>query len=169
MPPDGPPEVPKERPDRARHRNKIMKRVARWLYGAARIGVRASPIGRFLDAYEVGLWIYDHWAYIEAYVDEPKTLDELRAAASQRKKGYDIHHIVERSSALQDNQPLWRVDGPENLVRIPTLKHWEINAWFETPNPDYDWLTPRQYVRGKDWDERFRVGEEALRKAGVLK
>ena len=57
---DRPPEVPKERPERARHRNPFIKRVARWLLRAARVGLRVSPIGRALDVYDAGYWIYDH-------------------------------------------------------------------------------------------------------------
>ena len=61
------------------------------------------------------------------------------------------------------------IDAPENLVRIPRLKHWIINAWLELPNENFDWETPRAYMRGKDWKTRYRVGREALVKFGVLK
>lgn len=60
------------------------------------------------------------------------------------------------------------MDGPENLVRIPTLKHWELNRWFEKPNQAYDGLTPREYVKGKDREARLEVGLEGLRAVGVL-
>ena len=166
---DRPPDVPKERPERARHTNRFVKRVARWLLRAARVGIRVTPIGRALDVYEAGYWIYECWAYIEAYQDEPKTLDELRAAVSERKKGYDIHHIVERASGIEGNIPVSWLDSPENLVRIPTLKHWELNSWFETPNQAYDGLTPREYVKGKDRELRIELGLDGLREVGVLK
>ena len=60
------------------------------------------------------------------------------------------------------------IDGPDNLVRIPTLKHWQINGWYSTPNKDFGGLPPRDYLRGKSWDERERVGEMALVLYGVL-
>lgn len=85
------------------------------------------------------------------------------------KKGYDLHHIVEQGPAALDGFPRSLIDAPENLVRIPRYKHWEINAWYETSNEDYGNRTPRVYVRGKDWSERVRVGLRALIKAGVLK
>lgn len=85
---------------------------------AARVGLRASPIGRALDVYDAGYWIYDHWAYIEAYQDEPKTLDELRAAVADRKKGYDIHHIVERTPhTLNDADALILTNGLGRMLR----------------------------------------------------
>lgn len=163
-----PPDVPTVRPEKARRRSRYVKKIARWLLQGTRVGVRLSPIGRALDIYEAGLWIYDHWSFIEAYQDKPKSLGELRAAASQRRKGYDIHHIVERASALEDDFPLSRVDGAENLVSIPTLKHWELNRWYEMKNPNFGWLTPRQYARGKDWPTRLRLGLDGLRDIGVL-
>ena len=125
-----------------------------------------SPIGRALDVYEAGYWIYDHWSYIEAYQDEPRTLDELRAAAAERKKGYDIHHIVERASGITGNIPVSWLEGPENLVRIPTLKHWELNSWFETRNRDYGWLTPRAVCPRKGSERSLRSWPGGLRRWG---
>ncbi|SEO73342.1 hypothetical protein SAMN05444123_104255 [Rhodopseudomonas pseudopalustris] len=37
-----------------------------------------------------------------------------------------------------------------------------------TPNVDFDGLTPRQYLKGKSWDERRRLGMDALIKFKVL-
>jgi hypothetical protein len=85
------------------------------------------------------------------------------------EKGYDIHHIVEQTHAAQDGYPRTMIDRDDNLVRIPRLRHWEINGWYQRPNRDYDGVPPREYLRGKDWDERRRVGLEALVRYGVLR
>lgn len=61
------------------------------------------------------------------------------------------------------------INAPENLVRIPRYKHWEINAWYDTKLEAYELRTPRDHVRDKDWAERMRVGFRALIEAGVLK
>jgi hypothetical protein len=108
---------------------------------------------------------------IRTFGNPPKSLEELQRDVDARKgqPGYDIHHIVEKTPALRDEYPSSKVNGPENLVRIPRLKHWIINAWLETPNENFDWETPRAYMRGKDWDIRYRIGLEALAKFGVLK
>jgi hypothetical protein len=60
------------------------------------------------------------------------------------------------------------IDGPDNLVRISTLKHWEINRWYETSNEEFGGFTPRVYLKGKAWSARTRVGYKALIDNGVL-
>jgi len=113
--------------------------------------------------------LYQSIPYISSYLDAPRSLQELQEAAATPKTGYDVHHIVEQSSAVADGYLRTRVDAPENLVRIPTMKHWEINAWYQTQSRRFNDMSPRDYLRHKDWDERRRVGLEALMRYGVLK
>ena len=61
------------------------------------------------------------------------------------------------------------IDGLEQLGPYPTLKHWQITAWFMRRNPRYGGLSPRAYLRGKSWAERMKVGTETLIEFGVLK
>jgi hypothetical protein len=61
------------------------------------------------------------------------------------------------------------IDDPDNLVRIPALKHRDITSWFQTKNDDFGGLSPREYLRGKAWEERRQFGLKALVDAGVLK
>jgi hypothetical protein len=65
--------------------------------------------------------------------------------------------------------PRSKIDARDNLVRIPTLKHHEITGWFGKPNKNYAGKSPREYLRGKDWAERTRVGRDALIEHKVLK
>ncbi|MGB6174904.1 MAG: hypothetical protein WBF43_00860 [Methylocella sp.] len=78
---------------------------------------------------------------------------------------------MEQTPARDDKKiPDALIDEPDNLVSIPRLKHWEITGWFmRGNNDDYGGLSPREYLRGKSWDERRRVGLDALIDAGVLK
>jgi hypothetical protein len=49
------------------------------------------------------------------------------------------------------------------------MKHWDINEWYETANPDYGDVSPRVYLRGKDWEEGRRGGaDESLRELLTL-
>jgi hypothetical protein len=49
------------------------------------------------------------------------------------------------------------------------VKHWEITNWYKVANKKFEGLTPREYLKDKDWAERLRVGREGLIEAGVLK
>lgn len=115
------------------------------------------------------VWASELEPYVSAYLDEPQTLEELQKRVASPAWGYDIHHIVEQTPAENEGFGRDIIDGPDNLVRVPTLKHWEINSWFGTKQEEFGELSPRDYLRGKDWDERTRVGHEVLVKHGVLK
>jgi hypothetical protein len=80
----------------------------------------------------------------------------------------DIRHIVEQAPAAREGHAHEDIDGPDNLVRIPTLKHWEITGWYMRGNERYGGLSPREYLRGKGWDERRSIGLYALERFGVL-
>ena len=87
----------------------------------------------------------------------------------ESEPGYQDHHIVGQHA---DNRAQFGdslIDSPENLVRIPTLKHIDISAWYSTRNDGFDGLSPGDYLRGKDWDEQMRVGLDRLRESKVLK
>jgi hypothetical protein len=88
-------------------------------------------------------------------------------------RGYDGHHIVERWSKSDGIPEEW-IELSENIVRIPKLKHWEINSWLSKPNKDYknlegDPISPREYMKGKSWEERCGFGLKVLRDFGILK
>jgi hypothetical protein len=154
--------IPGGQPKTQQERNYIAQQVAR--------NVRLA--GEYLSevATSTKHWLNEKYWEIRSFQDAPKSLEELHDGVFQAdKRGYDIHHIVERASARNDNYPDSVINRADNLVLVPRYKHWEINSWFETPNNDYDELTPRQYLQGKSWDEKRYIGIKALRDVGVLK
>jgi hypothetical protein len=144
------------------------KAGVRWLARAAldAAGIAAPEIAAALEIGE--LLAEAALPYVLAYFDPPQSLANLNAAANDPQTGYDIHHIVEQATAAADGSEDDLMDSPDNLVRIPTLKHWELNAWYTRPNPDFGNQSPRQYLSGKSWDERRLVGLIGLQKIGVL-
>ena len=154
------PDIPKEKPKTSRERVAAYKMAARALVKFA------GPVG---VVFEATSWLYNHRPLIEAYNDPPKSFEELQQNVSLWRLGYDNHHIVEQSQARADKYPQEKIDGPDNMVSIPRMKHWDINKWYQTENPDYNWQTPREYLKDKSWDERRKVGIRALVDAGVLK
>jgi hypothetical protein len=151
------PIIPRERPPTAQERNGAARELARWLL---------KNQGQVAEGAH---WLFEYQDAIQAHLDPPRTLEELQDAVSNPKKGYDIHHIVEKMSAEADGFPKSVIHGPENLVRIPKFKHWEITGWHMTKSKNYGGLPPREYLRGKDWATRMQIGIDALILHGVLK
>jgi hypothetical protein len=106
---------------------------------------------------------------LQTALENPKSLEELQRAANEPAPGYQIHHIVEQQAAAADGDSQEMINSPDNLVRIPTMKHREITGWYMTSNRRFGDLSPREYLRGKSWDEKRRVGLDALVDFGVLK
>jgi hypothetical protein len=176
---DEPPEVPPEPPPSNKVRNQWIRTVAQWLARAS--GIAAGKAGDWrAKALAVALqgasWLVDALPSIISYFDKPKDLRDLQDAANQpSEEGYQDHHIVEEQADSKhelSNTRLFGKDqlqGSENVVRIPYWKHWEISAWYSKPNEDFGWQTPRDYMRGKSWEEQYNFGLEQLRKRQVLK
>ena len=164
---DPPPKVPARRPETTRQRNRVAKQVAYW---AARSALRISggPLGVVITLAEAAIWLHEMYPAIQSYQDPPKSLEDLQKAVASREKGYDVHHIVEEDAARKAGFPEHWINGPDNLVRIPTLKHWQVTGWYMIPNGDFDGMTPREYLRDKDWIERQRVGYDALMRLRIL-
>src|SRR6185437_2485719 len=156
---DSPPEIPEERPATSPERTSFLKAAARRVAAGVALHVLTASAP----------WLLTQAALINSYNDPPKSLEELQQAVATDRPGTDIHHIVEQSAAAGYGFSRDVIDSPENLVRIPRLKHQEINAWYQKPNPDYSWKTPRQYLSGRNLEVRRAVGLEVLRKFGVLK
>jgi hypothetical protein len=180
---EDPPEIPEVGPAfNTRAFWNFVKVAARWLAKAGwrpvlpiaiRMELEATiggRIGQFLVAMEAAYWTYKAYPYIHSYFDLPKTLEDLR---QNIKPGYDEHHIVERWSR-KDGIPEEWIESPDNIVPIPKLKHWEINSWLDTETSEFkdekgNEMTPREYIRGKSWKERYQFGLDVLKRFGVLK
>ncbi len=167
-----PPPTPPTDPLTEKLRNVFAKQAGRWLARAIVNGA-IGPEGEYLTTLEAAAetagWLYDKLPYIRAYLDGPKPLEELQRSVGKPQKGYEVHHIVEQTPAAREGHARGDINGPDNLARIPTLKHWEITGWYMTRNKNFGKLSPREYLKGKSWEERRRVGIDALIRFKVLK
>ena len=174
---DDVPPIPAEDPGPST-RWQVIKAVASW--AAKRLAILAGediaggPVGWLLNAAQIASWVHSDAPYIQAYTDPPQSLEDLQAAAHGARPGYDVHHIVEQASGRGGEIPPELINEPENLVSIPTLRHWELNSWYQRKNLEFqdaegNDMTPRDYLMGKGYDERRRVGLIGLRAVGVLK
>jgi hypothetical protein len=170
--------IPDQEPPTEQLRNSVIRSVATWLgRAAASLGplflldprVRAA-----FAALRAAAWIYRYFPRIASYLDNAKTLEELQSAVDEGADGYEIHHIVEVQKNSVSSQANWlrfrdRINSRENLLRVPYWKHVEISSWYSRANRDFGGLSPRDYLRGKSWEDQYNVGIDVLRKFGVLK
>jgi hypothetical protein len=114
-------------------------------------------------------WLKEYHDILQAGRDEPKTFQELQQGLREDKAGYDVHHVVEKAAAKDAGFAAAQIDGPENLVRVPRIAHFQITGWYMAKNDEFDGQSPRQYLAEKSWEERRQVGLYALVKFKVLK
>jgi len=160
------PPLPAERPDRTYPWGRS---VADALAATFAMGNMAAvhAIARMVDA---AGWLADQYANIESYFDPPKTYEELSANARIKgpHPGYEDHHIVEqgRQNDFLDQD---QIQSPENIVRIPYYRHKDVQSYYQTTLEELGGLTPREYLKGKSFEEQFDFGLKALRKLGIVK
>lgn len=161
----GPPKLPAKRPPDRPTRMAMVKAAAKWLARLPVAGVAAEIYVGTLRHVE---WLEGYQSAIATYRDPPRTLDELQNDVANPQPGYHIHHIVEQTPARRFGISRSDIDAAENLVRIPVLRHYEITGWYATRNEEFGGLSPRDYFRNRNCDERRRVGLGALIRFQVL-
>ena len=155
IPQNDTPEIPEERPPTSGERVGILRQLA-------------SGPANWMYLLSLPQWLHAYLPSIISYNDPPRSLEELQQNVANPQPGYQIHHIVEQASAEEDGFPRSQIDAPENLVRVPTMRHWEINAWYQRENREFDGLSPREFLRGRSWEDRYAVGLHAMTTFGVL-
>jgi hypothetical protein len=167
-PDDPPPKVPEERPDTREGRMGFVRDAAQWV--ARNLGRHAPAVDVYFGALDQVEKIAALTDAIKSANDPAKTLEELQQpVGSESQGGYHDHHIVGQHAENRARFGDGVIDSRENLVRIPVLKHIDISAWYQTGNKDFRGLSPRDYLRDRDWDEQMRVGLDLLRDRKVLK
>jgi hypothetical protein len=163
IPTEQPPEIPKERPSESAERTKYFRAAADWL--ARNAGVAGALYEGTMRSVE---WLRDWNDVVLAARDGPKSLQDLMDGVGQVRPGYDVHHINEVTAAKLDGYSWEQINAPSNLVSIPRLKHYQITGWYSVRNVEFNGLSPREFLRGQDWETRREVGLGALRRFGVL-
>src|SRR5579883_2026917 len=137
------------------------------------IKTKAQAIGEFLDRIGVSDELGNIFSRFLSRFDNPVSLEELikqtqTGEQARSLPGYETHHIVERGpndGRFSEEQ----LEGPENVVRIPYYKHRDISDYYSTKNDELGGMTPRDYLRGKSFEEQRQFGIDTMRKFKVIK
>ncbi|MBS0528195.1 MAG: hypothetical protein JSS22_02230 [Proteobacteria bacterium] len=161
-----PPEIPPPERGIAERSIDFIRRAAEYVRIVGRLSHAA---GALFEALEQAEGLRGETAAIKSANDPPRTLEELQTRARlPSEPGYQTHHIVGQfeQNRLQFGDGL--IYSRENEVRIPVVKHMDISRFYSTPNAQFGGLSPRDYLRGKSWDEQMQVGLNVLKRFGVL-
>lgn len=168
VPDDEPLEIPKERPDEKQAESVWGRRVSDAMRRALEKGdlKTAADLARQLAE---APWLEGQIENILADQDPPSELDELVDRARPGPlPGYNRHHIVEQGRQ-NDDLSQEQLQSPENIVLVPTYKHWQITNYYQTRQDQLGGLSPREFLRGKTFQERYEYGLKVLRMFGVLR
>lgn len=173
--PKNPSKLPKDRPTTIRELNRELRFKSATLRGRVAAGAisRGAAIAEILA--NMGPLLddaHDLYSRFVSRFDEPMTLDALIARTYAKSPpgwpGYERHHIVERTpnAGKIDNDLL---ESQENVVAIPYYLHRDITDYYSTKCRSLGNRTPRDFLRGKSFEEQYKFGVHALRKFGVVK
>jgi hypothetical protein len=165
---DPPPKIPQQRPSTTEGRMDFVRDAVEWV--GRNIVRRAPAVDAFFGSLDQIRELNALTGAIKSGNDPAKTLEELQEPiGTKSQSGYEDHHIVGQHAQNREQFGDSRIDSRENQVRNPVLKHIDISAWYSRANDDFGGLSPRDYLRDKDWDEQMRVGLDRLRYHKVLK
>jgi hypothetical protein len=158
------PEIPQSMPSTREARMAFVRAAASWLVGLSAIAV-STFFGLLNQVDEIARLSH----MIRTANDPPSSLEKLqRRAQGPGEPGYENHHIVNQHRHNLDKFGDSRLQAPENVVRIPQLKHIELSRWYATKNPRYGGRSPQEVLRSMSWEEQTQIGLERLRYFKVL-
>jgi hypothetical protein len=161
-----PPEVPDKLPETPEGRNRLMRAAITWV---ARVGRHAPIVDVLFGAIDQLDQTNKLSAAIRSANDPRRSLAELQYRATlPTEDGYQNHHVVGQFEGNRKQFGNARIDEGSNIVRIPVVRHRDISNWYSTKNPEFGNVSPRDYLRGKSWDEQRELGLMVLRKFRVL-
>lgn len=168
-PSNEPPEIPIQRPETGGPVMKFIREAVAW---TGRVG-RYSP---YADTFFGALKQVDETNAITNVIksanDPPRTLEELQdRVLLPDRSGYHRHHIAEEKAARNSEFSESLIQGRDNLVLVPLVKHIDITKYYATKvrQADGSRISPRESIQGMSFEERRQFGLRVLRDHGVLK
>lgn len=161
--------IPEKQPEYGGEYMKFIRQAVDWVKSAGRFG-------SYIEAYFEALKQIDQTNAIVNTIksanDPPRSLEELQDRVSlEDRSGYHRHHIAEEKAARIVGFSEEIIQGRDNLVLVPILKHIDITGHYsrKVEQEDGSWLSPRDQLKHKDFETRRQYGLKVLRDYGVLK
>jgi hypothetical protein len=168
VPDEEPLNIPRERPDEEKAESVWGRKISDAIRQALEKG-NIKRVAEISQQLAEAPWLDRQVENIIADQDPPRELGELiERARYGTAPGYNRHHIVEKGDHNKDLSQE-DIQSPENIALVPTYRHWKITNYYQMPQEETDWIPPREYLRGKSFDEQYQFGLGVLRKFGVLK
>jgi RHS repeat-associated protein len=97
---------------------------------------------------------------VDAGFDSFRALKRSWGAAGE---GQVWHHIVEQSKGAQFGDRM--INAPGNVIAVSREINEKLNAFYSSKQAFSGKLTVREWLKGKSWQEQYRLGLEWLDKA----
>jgi hypothetical protein len=112
---------------------------------------------------------FDVKAALEFANTRPHTLEELRAAATgPSQRGYENHHIVTQGGKNATNIPQELLQSGDNIVRVPTLLHEDINAAYSKNSTEVPGMTVYRWLQTQPFDVQYEEGVKIMRNLRLI-
>nr|DAH95283.1 MAG TPA: hypothetical protein [Caudoviricetes sp.] len=168
-PPLEPPEIPSRKPEYGGEYMRFVRQAAEWVRWVGRYTPYANAFFGALEQIDETNALVNT---IKSANDPPRSLEELQDRVNLAdRSGYHRHHIAEEKAARTAGFSEDLIQGRNNVVLVPILKHIEISRYYSTKVEQTDGakLSPRDQLKDKDFETRWQFGLVILRRYEVLK
>jgi hypothetical protein len=129
----------------------------------------AKKGARSLQELEVSANEYEEFSSFNEFKKLNPSQYDLAKRFGPAGEGYQYHHIVTQGGENAKKFPREQLQNTENVIRIPTLLHEQINAEYQDAAPDGSGRTVYEWLQTKTYEFQREYGLKILRKLHILK
>ena len=111
---------------------------------------------------------YEEFADYDAFVKAEFLTVIMEKRFGGAGAGYQYHHIVTQGGANATSIPPEQLQNTDNIIRLPTLLHEDVNAAYLAKSPDPN-MNMYQWLQTQPFDVQREEGLKILRQLHILK
>ena len=119
---------------------------------------------------------YEEFVDYDAFVKAELVTAIMEKRFGGAGAGYHYHHIVTQGGTNATSIPPEQLQNTDNIIRLPTLLHEEVNIEYLKPGPDTSAKNPDgsqmnlyQWLQTQPYDVQREIGLKILRDLHILK